>query len=136
MYLLCRRFLLHYTRGQREGTLAAERERGEITPHVFHRDGQPIRSMRKAWVAPCGRAGLRGWLFHDLRRTAVRNLERAGVSRSVAMSFTGHETESVYKRYAITDQASQKDGARKLAKFYAETATEPPKVVPIQAALR
>ena len=119
---------------RRERTRALERERGEIMPHVFHRDGKPIRSMRRAWDAACERAGLGGLLFHDLRRTAVRNLERAGVSRSVAMSFTGHETESVYKRYAITDRASQEEGAAKLAKFHAETATEPRTVVPIEEA--
>ena len=109
-----------------------ERCTGEIVAHVFHRDGQPIRSMRGAWDAACERAGLSGWLFHDLRRTAVRNLEGAGVSRSVAMSFTGHETESVYQRYAITDPDSQEAGAAKLARFYSMGAGKPSTITPIQ----
>ena len=51
----------------------------------------------------CRRAGCPGRILHDFRRTAVRNLERAGVPRSVAMKLTGHKTESVYRRYAIAD---------------------------------
>ena len=64
------------------------------------------------------RAGVPGRLFHDLRRTAVRNLERAGVSRSVAMKRTGHKTESVYRRYAIVSESDLTDGVRKLAGLY------------------
>jgi integrase len=57
--------------------------------------------MRRAWMTACKKAGLRGLLPQDLRRSAVRNLERSGVSRSVAMKLTGHKTEAVYRRYAI-----------------------------------
>lgn len=104
---------------QRERTRALERERGEIIPWVFHREGNQILSMRTAWNGATRRAGLKGWLFHDLRRTAVRNLERAGVPRSVAMKLTGHTTEEVYRRYAIADSAALMEGVGKLARLHA-----------------
>jgi hypothetical protein len=53
-------------------------------------------------------------LLHDFRRTAVRNLERAGVPRSSAMNMTGHLTEAVYRRYAIVDSTMLKEGGAKL----------------------
>ena len=118
---------------QRERTRALEREKGQIIPHVFHRRGQPLRDINTAWRSACERAGLKGWLFHDLRRTAVMNLERAAVSRSVAMKLTGHKTESVYRRYAIADAASLSEGVEKLAQLHAGP-TEPRKVVPIRQA--
>ena len=59
-------------------------------------------------------------MFHDLRRTAVRNLERAGVPRSWAMSLTGHRTEAVYRRYAITAEQDLRDGVERLAAWHAE----------------
>ena len=46
---------------------------------------------------------------------AVRNLERAGVSRSVAMKMTGHKTEAVYRRYAIVSEQDLREAAVKLA---------------------
>ena len=104
---------------QREHTRAVERETGRIVPWVFHRDGERIKSLRNAWAGACRRAGVPAALFHDLRRTAVRNLERAGVPRSVAMKLTGHKTESVYRRYAIADAAALAEGVEKLARLHA-----------------
>jgi len=92
----------------------ALRKRGIICPWVFHRNGVPIREFKRAWETACKKAGLPGRIFHDFRRTAVRNLERAGVPRSVAMKMTGHKTESVYRRYDIVSEGDLKDAASKL----------------------
>ncbi len=100
---------------QRELTEALQRELGALIPWVFHRRGRPIRDFRTAWRKACLAAGRPGRLPHDFRRTAVRNLERAGVSRSAAMKMTGHKTESVYRRYAIVSEADLQEAARKLA---------------------
>ena len=62
---------------------------------------KPITSFIKAFKTACRKAGCPGRIPLDLRRTAVRNLERAGVPRSVAMKLTGHKTDSVFRRYDI-----------------------------------
>lgn len=108
--------------GQKALTEALQRQSGRIIPWVFHRKGKPIGEFRKAWKTACKKAGVPGRIPHDFRRTAVRNLERAGVPRSVAMKMVGHRTESVYRRYAIVDEAMLREGAEKLARL-AEAAT-------------
>jgi len=104
--------------GQRERTTGLEQAQGRIIPRVFHRNGEPIRALRIAWNRACREAGLPGKLLHDFRRTAVRNLERAGVPRSTAMALVGHKTESIYRRYAITDEAMLREGVEKLSKLH------------------
>ena len=81
---------------------------------VFHRDGKPIRNFRRAWKAACKAAGCPGRIPHDLRRTAVRNLDRAGVSQSVAMQITRHKTCSVYRRYRIVSSEDLRGGLQRL----------------------
>ncbi len=119
-------------RKQRLETLALERRTGQPIPWVFHRRGMPIKSFRRAWETACKNATCPERIPHDLRRTAVRNLERAGVPRSVAMKLTGHKTESVYRRYAIVGERDLSEGVAKLA---ALRPLEVPAPDPIQAGI-
>jgi len=86
---------------------------------------QPYQGFSLAWRTACRDAGVPGRLVHDFRRTAVRNLERAGVPRSAAMRMTGHKTEAVYRRYAITDSAMLQEAAVKLAAFHVADSNPP-----------
>jgi integrase len=103
---------------QWEHTKALQRATGCLIAPVFHRDGISIKDYRGAWDKACESAKVVGRIPHDLRRTAVRNLERAGVPRSVAMKLTGHKTESVYRRYAIVSEADLNEGLKKLATLH------------------
>jgi integrase len=114
---------------QRERVREIERATGQIIPWAFCRpDGLRVGDFRKAWATACRLAGVPGRLVHDFRRTAVRNLERAGVSRSAAMKLTGHKTEAIYRRYAITDSAMLQEAAVKLAALHAAESNSPSSV--------
>lgn len=82
--------------------------------HVFTRDHKPVRDFRKRWTNLCTAAGAPGLLFHDLRRTAARNLRAAGVPEEVIMRIAGWKTSSVFKRYAIVDNADVRTALQKL----------------------
>lgn len=69
------------------------------------------------WKSACARAKLPGLLFHDFRRTGVRNLVRAGVPERVAMAISGHRTQAVLKRYNIVSGRDLKDAATKLESY-------------------
>src|SRR5216684_5707625 len=102
-----------------------ERKTGRIIPWLFHHNGKPIKDFRKAWALACQRAGIVGKVPHDFRRTAVRNLERAGIPRSAAMAMVGHRTESIYQRYKVADESMLKESAAKLATLHESEKSAP-----------
>jgi integrase len=87
---------------------------------LFARGSRPIKNFRDSWIQACERAGVPKLLFHDLRRTAVRNLRRAGVAETVIMKITGHRTRSVFERYNITDQNDTQQAGRMAEDFLAK----------------
>ena len=86
-----------------------ESKAGEVvfSRFFFHRGGRRIGDIRKSWDNACRKAGVGERLFHDLRRTAARNLVQAGVPESVAQNITGHVTNSMFKRYSITSRTAE-----------------------------
>jgi integrase len=105
---------------QLERIRAVERKLGRIISFLFpylcgrRRAGHRRRDFRKAWRTACTQAGVPGRLVHDFRRTAVRNLERAGVPRSVAMKLTATGLRPSTGRDAIVSDADLQDASRRL----------------------
>jgi integrase len=103
---------------QLERTTKFERLSGKELPWLFHRNGRPIKDFRKAWAVACQRPGVQDRVPDDLRRSAVRNLEYAGVPRSMAMAMVGHRSDSIYRGIASVDRAVLKESASKIAAFH------------------
>ena len=86
-------------------------------PYVCHRDGKPFNNLIHAWKTACKRVGLNERTFHDLRRTGIRNLVRAGVPETVVMKISGHKTRSVFDRYNITSEDDLRQAAHRLGEY-------------------
>jgi integrase len=114
---------------QRAYTDAVQRKAGAIIPYVFHRKGTRIGYFRRSWLTALLKVGLAERevredkklgriipkvIVHDFRRTAIRNLARAGVSEAIAMKLCGHETRSVFDRYRIVTGDDLREAAAKL----------------------
>jgi integrase len=77
-------------------------------------NGKPVTDFRRTWRTLAKNAGQPSLFLHDLRRTAVRNMVRAGISKHVAKRISGHTTDSIFDRYDITDETDLTEAARKL----------------------
>lgn len=110
---------------------------------IFHRAGRPVGEFRKTWASACAAAGLAVTegpgkdkklrplrLIYDLRRTAVRNMVRAGVDPAVAMKISGHRTRAVFDRYNIIDERDLRDAMEKTT-AYVEALPTKSAVVPL-----
>lgn len=86
--------------------------------YIFARGEERIKDFRASWRAACIRAGVPQLLFHDLRRTAVRNLRKAGVSETMAMRVSGHETRAMLDRYSISNEDDAKEVGDQMESFF------------------
>lgn len=96
------------------------RTRNKLYPEcdlVFHREGAAIVDFRKAWAAACTKAEVKWLRFHDLRRSAVRNMDRAGIPRATIRRIIGHETDAMFDRYRIVDQRDVDEAGAKAEQY-------------------
>jgi len=115
-------------------------------PYIFHHNGKPIGSFRKAWKTACVAVGLgrfikddkgkkkyEGIIVHDLRRSCVRHLIQAGVGEKLAMELTGHKTRNVFDRYNIVSDADLQEASERHQTYLAKQKQEPTTVTPMSA---
>ncbi len=107
-----------------------------LSAYVFHANGRPVVDFRKSWQKACCAAGVGrmvadesdpekeryvGKLFHDLRRSAVRDMVRAGVAPTIARTISGHRSDAVFERYDIVDGRDVRSGLERTQRYRRES---------------
>jgi integrase len=108
-------------RERRERTTALERARSQVIPWVFHLDGQRFMTFRTGWRTAVKKAGLPWLTPHDMRRSAARNLVRAGVPEKVVMDLCGWKTRAMFDRYNITSARDLAEGVQRLGAYLSDS---------------
>lgn len=107
-------------------------ESGRPDSYVLCRaNGRPLGQIIRTWKNAAARAGLGHLTSHDLRRSAIRNLVRSGVSQHVAMAWSGHRTASIFARYDITSGSDLANAADRLTAYVETESAKQIKVVPL-----
>lgn len=112
----CRRLVTELRRGKQPEDYLFTRE-----------DGSRVVDFRGAWDALVKTAGVPDLLFHDLRRSAVRNMIRRGVPQKTAQKISGHKTDAIFSRYNIISESDIADAARKIEEGAKAAAQAAPK---------
>jgi integrase len=99
----CRLLLTELRRGKKPEDYLFTREKGEV-----------IKDFRGTWDKLTEAAGIHGLLFHDFRRSSVRNMIRRGVPQKTARTVSGHKTDAVFSRYNIVSEDDIRDAARRI----------------------
>ena len=99
-------------------------------PWIFHRTlrgkVRPVGRFDKVWRRVCATARVPGRLVHDFRRSAVRNMTRAGVPEKIAMSISGHKTRAIFDRYNITNEEDIRAGQTRTQEYLTRRRGTPP----------
>lgn len=105
---------LEALRDWRQHTLTLERAHHCLICSVFHLNGRPIKKIHRSWRTATKLAKVPGQLFHDLRRSSVRNYVRSGVPERVVMAISGHKTRSIFDRYNIVSSGGLQAAASRV----------------------
>ena len=91
------------------------------SPYIFHRNGEQMGEFRKVWKRACEEAGLSGKTPHDFRRSAVRNMVRAGVNPDIARQISGHRTAAIFSRYNIISETDLRQAMQRTSDYVASS---------------